>query len=107
MLAVVTFAKHVATVIVDNGFVQGHLPIAEQEESGRIATENVRLLNCWLGVSTKERIGNTFCVSCEYLGQCKALYRHFDGTRDMHPASLARRIFTMFNIESDYLNNEE
>jgi len=93
----------VGIVLVDE-MTQGLLPIAEQQEAKELAERNLRLLNCWLGIATREEIGNTFCVECEHLNQCKNLYLFFAGSRMMHPASLARNILNRFDIPSDYLN---
>lgn len=99
---VVAFAWSADLATVDENSV-GHLPIAEQEKSRQIAIANLRLLNCWLGIATKETIGNTFCVDCEYLRDCKTLYRYFDGTSGIHPSARARIVMSVHNIESDYL----
>ena len=83
---------------------QMHIPIADQRGARNIAIKKLRLLNCWLGVATKEQIGTTFCVECEYLQECKSLYRFFNTGADiMHPASLSRIILTKFMIDSEYL----
>lgn len=79
------------------------LPIAEQEAAKNIAVKNIRLLNCWLGISTKESIGSTFCVGCEFLSQCLALYKMLDRAEKLHPAARAREVIVRFKIESDYL----
>ena len=79
------------------------LPIAEQEAARRIAVKSVRLLNCWLGISTKEAIGSTFCVECEHLRDCYALYLMLDRSEKLHPAARAREVITRFGIDSDYL----
>ena len=79
------------------------LPIAEQDAAREIATKSVRLLNCWLGISTKEVIGSTFCVECEYLHDCYALYMMLDRAEKLHPAARAREVMARFRIESDYL----
>lgn len=79
------------------------LPIAEQDASREIATNSVRLLNCWLGIATKEKIGTTFCIECDYLGDCKVLYTILDRAEKLHPAARAREVLTRFNIESEYL----
>lgn len=79
------------------------LPIAEQEASREIAAKSVRLLNCWLGVSTKETIGSTFCVECDYLQECKNLYVILDRAEKLHPAARAREVIARFGLESDYL----
>ena len=79
------------------------LPIALQEEARAIAIANVRLINCWIGIATKENIGSTFCVDCEYLATCRSLYRIFDGTAKLHPAARAREILRRFGIDSEYL----
>jgi hypothetical protein len=95
----------VGIVHVDD-LVQGLLPIVEQQEAKEIAEDNTRLLNCWLGIATREDIGNTFCIGCEYLNRCQNLYLFFAGSRKMHPASLSRNILTRFGISSDYLNED-
>jgi hypothetical protein len=78
------------------------LPIVEQEPSRAIVEENLRLINCWLGIAMKENIGTTFCADCEYLPICERLYNYFDSRASMHPAFRARRILRSFGIESDY-----
>lgn len=83
--------------------MQTLLPLAEQEYAVNLARENVRLLNCWLGIATREDLGNTFCVDCEFLPVCKRMYRLFDGAAGMHPSSRARMVMNKFGIESDYL----
>lgn len=79
------------------------LPIAEQEQARIIATESLRLLNCWLGVATKESIGSTFCVDCEFLQTCKWLYWFFDKDTGLHPAARARKVIKMYGLDSEYL----
>lgn len=80
------------------------LPIASQARS--IAVSNSNLLNCWLGIATKESLGTYFCVGCENLKSCNNIYNLFAGSRRMHPAGLARKILTTFDIASDYLDGE-
>jgi len=87
------------------GYKQGLLPLASQGEF--LARENTRLLNCWLGIRYSDNLGEVFCDGCEYLEQCNGLYRFFSGARRRHPAALARKILTAFEIESDYLTKEE
>ena len=94
---------HVGIVCVDNGGRQLLLPIAEQEAAKRIAVQNIRLLNCWLGISTKEIIGSTFCVDCEHLESCRLLYKMLDRSEKLHPAARAREVIGRFKIPSDYL----
>lgn len=79
------------------------LPISEQQHAVELARENVRLLNCWLGISTKEDLGNTFCVGCEFLNTCKRLYRLLDGRAGVHPSARARITMEKFGISSEYL----
>ena len=79
------------------------MPVVSQ--SGDIVRRNLRLLNCWLGIATREHIGATFCVECEYIEDCKNLYFLLSDNRQLHPASLARRTMNKFSIESEYLSN--
>jgi len=88
--------------LVDVDSVQQLLPIAFQQAAQIFAARNIRFINCWLGIATKEVIGSTFCVECEYLGKCLELYKFFDGSAELHPAARARDIIKRFNIESDY-----
>ena len=83
--------------------VQILLPIAWQPGSRELAKRNIRLLNCWLGIATREHIGTTFCTDCEYLSSCTALYIWFAERRRMHPASLARKVIRVFEIDSEYM----
>ena len=83
--------------------VQILLPISEQQQARKIAIKNVRLLNCWLGIATREDLGNTFCSKCKYLGTCRGMYKLFDGAMGMHPSSRARTVMKKFGIESEYL----
>jgi len=94
---------HVGIVNAGKGSIQLLLPIAEQEAARKITEENVRLINCWLGISTKESIGSTFCVDCEYLGRCNLLYTMLDRAEKLHPAARAREVLIRFRIETDYL----
>lgn len=87
----------------DDIATQSILPIIEQEPSRRIAEENARLLNCWLGIAKKENLGSTFCEDCEYLQVCKSLYSYFDSRAVLHPSARARRVLESFDIDSDYL----
>jgi hypothetical protein len=80
---------------------QQRLPIALQGE--QIATENARLLNCWIGIAATETLGTRFCVGCEYLPTCQKMYLLFAGSRRLHPAHLARKVLAMFGIESEYV----
>jgi len=79
------------------------LPIAEQDAAREIAAKSVRLLNCWLGISTKESLGSTFCADCEYLHDCTVLYTILDRAEKLHPAARAREVMNRFSIYSDYL----
>lgn len=79
------------------------LPIAEQQEAIDMARENVRLLNCWLGISTREDLGNTFCVGCEFLDVCKRMYRLHGGADGIHPSALAKTVMEKHDIRSEYL----
>jgi len=88
---------------VDDENKQLLLPIAEQEAARKIAVANIRLLNCWLGISTKEFIGSTFCVECEHLESCALLYKMLDRSEKLHPAARAREVIGRFGIESEYL----
>jgi hypothetical protein len=83
------------------------LPIREQAASGNIAEDNIRLLNCWLGIATRDHIGKTFCIDCEFLEACKTLYFYLDGTVRMHPAARARRIMRKYDLGSEYLDEYE
>lgn len=96
------YVRSVDIVIVAD-ITQTLLPIAEQQESKRLARDNTRLLNCWLGMATRDDLGKTFCHGCEFLDTCKRLYRLFDGARGMHPSARAREVLIKFGIRSEYL----
>ena len=72
-----------------------------------MAHDNVRLLNCWLGIGVSEFLGRKFCVDCEFLSTCEEMYVIFAGKRRMHPAYLARKLLRMFEIDSEYLDQDE
>lgn len=80
-------------------------PIAQQVEG--VARANVRLLNCWLGIASGEKIGVKFCVGCEYITVCKSMFLMLGGSRNWHPAQLARKVFRDFGIDSEYVGGEE
>lgn len=80
------------------------LPIVLQAES--LAKKNVDLLNCWTGIATNERIDdNGFCNVCDNQHSCLWLYKLFAGSRNMHPAFLARKLARIFEIESEYMKS--
>lgn len=82
------------------------LPIADQAK--RIARNNIRLLNCWTGISTNERLDdNEFCNTCEYQPDCIALYLLFAGPSWLHPRNLARRLVKTYGIKSEYMRPKE
>lgn len=84
-----------------SAYKQGVLPIRLQLED--TVRENRRLIECWLGIRYTDSIGDVFCVDCQYLSECKGLYKMIAGTRRRHPAIIARKLLVFFGIDSDYL----
>jgi len=77
------------------------IPVSEQ--IGPIVHRYKRLLECWLGISTKETIGKTFCIGCKYLDDCEALYTFLAFGDSAHPATLAKNKLIAFGVKSEYL----
>lgn len=98
----VTHVSHVGTARVDKA-TQELLPISEQSVAKDLAIKHQRLIECWIGIATKEEIGSAFCADCYYLPTCKKLYFLFAGTRKIHPATLSKNIMRKFGIPSDFL----
>lgn len=73
----------------------------------RAAEDNIRLLECWLSIDTKEDIGIGLCLGCQYIGTCKWLYEVLCNSDRSHPAGLAKKIIFAFGIPSRYLDEKE